>query len=108
MFRAAYDLFVRPEAPAYVSELLSEDSLRRTGLFDVGRVQLWRRAVRRLRSGSARRFAVEIGLAGVTATQLWYHTFVDGTLADLPSEVRSQSPEVTKPIPAAVSLTSDF
>jgi hypothetical protein len=28
---------------------------------------------------------VEIGLAGVAATQLWHHTFLDGTLADLPT-----------------------
>jgi asparagine synthase (glutamine-hydrolysing) len=85
MFRAAYDLFFRHEAPAFVGELLSEGSLRRTDLFDAARVQFWRRALPRLRRGSARRFAVEIGLAAVTATQLWYHTFVDGTLAALPS-----------------------
>jgi asparagine synthase (glutamine-hydrolysing) len=87
MFRASYDLFIRPEAPPFVGELLSEESLRRTDLFDAARVQFWRRALPRLRRGSARRFAVEIGLAAVTATQLWYHTFVEGMLADLPSEV---------------------
>jgi asparagine synthase (glutamine-hydrolysing) len=85
MFRAAYDLFFRPGAPAFVGQLLSEESLRRTDLFDAGRVRFWQRALPRLRHGSARRFAVEIGLAAVTATQLWYHTFLDGTLADLPS-----------------------
>jgi asparagine synthase (glutamine-hydrolysing) len=87
MFRPAYDLFFRPEAPPYVSELLNEDSLRRTDLFDAARVQFWRRALPRLRRTPARRFAVEIGLAAVTATQMWYHTFVEPTLADLPSEV---------------------
>jgi hypothetical protein len=26
-----------------------------------------------------------MGLVGVLATQLWHHTFIDGSLADLPS-----------------------
>ena len=26
-----------------------------------------------------------MGLVGVVASQLWYHIFIDGTLADLPS-----------------------
>ena len=26
-----------------------------------------------------------MGLVGVLATQLWHHTYLDGTLADLPS-----------------------
>jgi asparagine synthase (glutamine-hydrolysing) len=100
MFRAAYDLFFRPGAPTYVSQLLSEESLRRTDLFDVGRVQFWRHSLSRLRHGSARRFVVEIGLASVVATQMWYHTFVDGTLAELPSLARSW-PQQSSPITAS-------
>jgi hypothetical protein len=28
-----------------------------------------------------------MGLAAVVATQLWHHTFIDGSLADLPTSV---------------------
>jgi asparagine synthase (glutamine-hydrolysing) len=31
------------------------------------------------------RETLEMGLVGVLATQLWHHTFIDGSLADLPS-----------------------
>ena len=27
---------------------------------------------------------VELGMVGVVATQLWYHTFIDSSLADIP------------------------
>ena len=85
MFRAPFDVFCERRVPAFVEQLLSEESLRRTGYFDVERVRYWRRAVRRLRPSGSRRFVVEIGLCGVAATQLWHHTFLDGTLADIPT-----------------------
>lgn len=28
---------------------------------------------------------IEMGLVGVVATQLWHHTYIDGTLTDLPA-----------------------
>jgi asparagine synthase (glutamine-hydrolysing) len=48
-------------------------------------VKHWRKAYKTLRQGSLPRLSVEIGLAAVVATQLWHHTFIDGSLADLPS-----------------------
>ena len=68
-----------------MAELMSEESLRRTGYFDVAEVQHWRRAFRQMRPGSLPRLSVEMGLAAVVATQLWHHHFIDGALADLPS-----------------------
>ncbi len=85
MFRAPFDSFHEETAPAFVDQLLSAESLRRTGYFDVEAVQSWRAASRGLRAGSARRTTLEMGLAGVVATQLWHHTFIDGSLADLPT-----------------------
>jgi asparagine synthase (glutamine-hydrolysing) len=85
MFRAPFDSFHAEHAPAFVEELLSEESLRKTGYFDPQAVHRWRRAFRGLRTGSPQRFSVEMGLVGVVATQLWYHTFIDGSLAALPS-----------------------
>jgi asparagine synthase (glutamine-hydrolysing) len=84
IFRAPLDSF-HIESATFVEQLLSEESLRRTGYFDVAAVRHWRRAFRQLRAGSLPRLSVELGLAAVVATQLWHHLFIDGRLADLPS-----------------------
>ena len=85
IFRAPLDSFHIDPEPAFVGQLLSEESLRRTGYFDVAAVRHWRRAFRQMRAGSLPRLSVEMGLAAVVATQLWHHLFIDGTLADLPA-----------------------
>jgi asparagine synthase (glutamine-hydrolysing) len=89
MFRAPFDGFHAHggQTPAFVDQLLSPESLARTGFFDAERVSHWRRAYRGLWSKSGKRLAIEMGLVGVIATQLWYHTFVDASLADLPSVI---------------------
>ncbi len=84
IFRAPLDSFHIDPQPKFVGELLSEESLKRTGYFDVAAVQHWRTAFRQMRVGSLPRLSMEMGLAAVVATQLWHHTFIDGTLADLP------------------------
>ena len=84
IFRAPLDSFHMDPEPKFVGELLSEESLRRTGYFDVSAVQHWRSAFRQLRVNSVARLSMEMGLAAVVATQLWHHTFIDGNLADLP------------------------
>jgi asparagine synthase (glutamine-hydrolysing) len=87
IFRAPFDVFHTERMPPFVDQLLSEESLRKTGYFEPQAVRFWRQAFRGLRRGSAQRMSVEMGLAGVLATQLWYHTFIDDSLADLPSRV---------------------
>src|SRR5262249_17979988 len=87
MFLAPFDSFHLEPAPAFVDQLLSEESLRRTAYFDPAAVHYWRRAFRTLRPGSPHRASMEMGLVGVVATQLWHHTFIDSSLADLPSLV---------------------
>jgi asparagine synthase (glutamine-hydrolysing) len=85
IFRAPLDSFhIEPEPP-FVSQLLSEESLRRTGYFDVEQVRHWRRAFRQLRPGSLERLSVEMGLVAVVATQLWHHIFIRQELAEIPS-----------------------
>jgi asparagine synthase (glutamine-hydrolysing) len=97
MFRAPLDSFFTRHPPAYVDQLLSRESLRRTGYFDADAVDSWRRVVggqwwRGDRSqshgqygpGSHKRVSVELGLVAVLATQLWHHQFIDHGLADLP------------------------
>lgn len=89
MFMAPFDSFHRQGArrPEWIDQLLSAEMLSRTGYFDPAAVAFWRNASRRYRQGSFARMAIEIGLVGVVATQLWHHTFIDGVLADLPSLV---------------------
>jgi asparagine synthase (glutamine-hydrolysing) len=84
MFRAPLTSFHIEPAPAYVDQLLSPESLRRTGYFDPEAVIHWRKAYRNLRDGSLFRTSVELGLAAVTSTQLWHQTFIDSSLADVP------------------------
>jgi asparagine synthase (glutamine-hydrolysing) len=86
IFRAPLDSFhIEPE-PAFVSQLLSEESLRRTGYFDVAAVRHWWRAFRKIPTGSLPRLSVELGLTAVLATQLWHHLYIKGNLAELPGE----------------------
>ncbi len=84
IFRAPLDSFHLDPEPKFVRDLLSEESLKRTGYFDVAAVRHWRTAFRQLRRTSVGRLSMEMGLAAVVATQLWHHTFIDGSLAELP------------------------
>ncbi|HEY3900874.1 MAG TPA: asparagine synthase (glutamine-hydrolyzing) [Chthoniobacter sp.] len=82
IFRAPLDsLYMDPEPP-FVGQLLSEESLRRTGYFDPAAVRHWRTAVRELRPGSLPRLSVEGGLTAIVATQLWHHLYIDPSLTD--------------------------
>jgi asparagine synthase (glutamine-hydrolysing) len=82
IFRAPLDSFHMDPEPPYVSQLLSEESLRRTGYFDVAAVQHWRTAFRRMRPDSMPRLSIEGGLAAVVATQLWHHLYIEANLTD--------------------------
>ena len=84
IFRAPLDSFHMHPEPPFVAQLLSEQSLRKTGYFDLAAVNRWRINFRRMRAGSLPRFSVELGLMAVVATQLWHHLFMGGGLADLP------------------------
>lgn len=90
MFRAPFDSFHLDTAPKFVQQLLSPESLRKTGYFNVEEVLKWRSGFKKLSTWSLRRVALEMGLVGVFATQLWHHIFIDNSLADLPSRVESQ------------------
>ncbi len=85
IFRAPLDSFYIEPEPPFVAQLLSEESLQRTGYFDFAAVHHWRQAFRKMPIGSLPRLSVELGLTAVVATQLWHHTFIGGALADLPT-----------------------
>jgi asparagine synthase (glutamine-hydrolysing) len=82
IFRAPLDSFHMDPEPAYIADLLSEESLRRTDYFDPTAVRHWRQAYRDLRPGSLPRLSVEGGLAAVVATQLWHQLYIDSSLTD--------------------------
>ncbi|MBY0228402.1 MAG: asparagine synthase (glutamine-hydrolyzing) [Gemmataceae bacterium] len=103
MFRAPFDSFHLDTAPAFVQQLTSEQSLRKTGYFDPVAVQYWRTAFRSLGSHSLKRVSVEMGLVGVLATQLWHHTWIEGGLCDLPSMAGTLSPKPLSPSLAGVA-----
>ena len=84
IFRAPLDSFHMDPEPPFVGQLLSEESLKRTGYFDHAAVHHWRRKFREMPAGSLPRLSIEGGLAAVVATQLWHHTYIDPSLAELP------------------------
>ncbi|HWY86420.1 MAG TPA: asparagine synthase (glutamine-hydrolyzing), partial [Gemmataceae bacterium] len=84
MFRAPFDSFHNANPPAFIDQLFSPESLRRTGYFDVQAVGHWRKAFKEMRARSTQRLSIEMGLAGVLSTQLWHHLYIDSSLADLP------------------------
>ena len=86
MFRATMSqAFFRPERPAWVDQLLSPESLRTTGFFDPAGIERARSMQHSSSRYSIGRFSLDMGLAGVISTQLWYHLYCGGGLAELPS-----------------------
>jgi len=57
---------------------------KKSGYFDPKAVSLWKHKYRELSPLLYQRSSMELGLVAVLATQLWHHTFIDPTLANLP------------------------
>jgi asparagine synthase (glutamine-hydrolysing) len=91
MFRAPFDSFHLDPAPKYVEQLMSAESLRKTGYFDPEGVTHWRKHYRSFPSRGGQRASIEMGLVGVFSTQLWHHIFVDGSLCELPSRAATHT-----------------
>ena len=91
IFQAPFDIILAKDSPAYFKQLISHESLRKTGYFDPATVDWIRRSYRQARPRSLRRIPFEVTLSAVVSTQLWHHLYIDGTLADLPSRATSAS-----------------
>lgn len=85
MFRAPFDSFHLDTAPPFVDQLLSRESLAKTGYFVAEEVHKWRTGFKALSTWSLKRVSIEMALVGILATQLWHHTYIDGSLCDLSS-----------------------
>ena len=68
--------------------MLSPESLRKTGYFDVEAVAAARQRLLTMRRGIGRT-GLEMGLTAVTATQLWHHLYLGGQLCELPARMRN-------------------
>ena len=89
MFRAPMDSFHLDNLPPFVNQLLSDESLKKTGYFDPAAVKSWRERLPGMSRLGFARTGVEMGLVAVTATQLWHQTFIDSTIADVPTATGS-------------------
>ncbi len=86
MFRATRSqAFLGPRRPAWVDQLLSPESLRATGYFDVTGTAAARRMLAERPALGLRRAFFDFALTAVISTQLWHHVFCKGGLADLPT-----------------------
>lgn len=83
MFRAPLAETFLSSPPGFVRDLISSESLTRTGYFDVERVRADCDLLARGNGGTLGTFA-SLGLGGVVATQLWHHLYLGGGLCDLP------------------------
>jgi asparagine synthase (glutamine-hydrolysing) len=92
MFRAPLDSFFDHQVPPYVDQLLSNESLRKTGYFNVEAVQFWRDKVRNRQVGRLQKSQIELGLVGVVSTQLWHQLYIDSSLADLSGHLATARP----------------
>lgn len=94
MFRAplAESFFINP--PRYVRELMSPESLARTGYFDA---EVVRRDYEAIANGKDKNINVflKMGLTGVLSTQLWHQLYMGGGLCELPDQW--PRPEVERP-----------
>jgi asparagine synthase (glutamine-hydrolysing) len=85
MFRSSLSkTFLGAHRPSWVDQLLSPESLHKTGYFDPGMVAHQRRLQTLLPRVTVGRFVNDVGLTCVVSTQLWHHLFCGGGLCDLP------------------------
>jgi asparagine synthase (glutamine-hydrolysing) len=85
MFRAPmWGSFIGKDAPAFTQQLLSPQALAAAGYFDPQAIHRSIAEYPRMPRFSARRMVIEMGLMMVISTQIWHHTFIDASLADLP------------------------
>jgi asparagine synthase (glutamine-hydrolysing) len=91
MFRAPMDSWANVGAGAHdrwIDEVLTPESINKTGYFDHDAVTAARTALARSTRRSLGRTGLEMGLTAVVATQLWHHLYVSGDLASIESHVQ--------------------
>jgi len=88
MFRAPMDSWIQKASPGqspWIDEVLSPESLRKTGFFDPAAVDAGRARLATMRRRALGRTGLEMGLTAVVSTQLWHHLYMNSGLCSLPS-----------------------
>jgi asparagine synthase (glutamine-hydrolysing) len=102
MFRAAMSgVFLGPDRPGWVDQLLSPESLRASGYFDPEAVARGRARLARRFDLSPRRFLLDLGLTAVVTTQLWHHLYCGGGLCELAAWTPPQRPVAPEAVTVA-------
>lgn len=101
LFRAPFadTFFANP--PTFVEQLLSEESLRKTGYFNSEQVCHFKENYRNYAWATGKRLLIEMGLTAVMATQLWHHLYLGAGLCDLPTW---SPPELTETLPPCAAV----
>jgi asparagine synthase (glutamine-hydrolysing) len=87
MFRAPMDSWLgSADENRWIAQVLSPESLRKTGYFDPAAVAAGKAKLAGLGRRSPARTGLEMGLTAVIATQVWHHLYLGGGLCDLPSQ----------------------
>lgn len=102
MFRAPMDTWKAVSGPAepggkgaWIDQVLSPESIAKAGYFDPNAVTAARQKLAKA-GGGLSRLSLEMGLTAVLATQLWHHQYLDSSLCELKSEIRTPKSE-TRP-----------
>jgi asparagine synthase (glutamine-hydrolysing) len=100
MFRAPLAESFLANPPPFVRDLVSPESLARTGYFDAAAVQ---RDCALLAKGEAAKLGnfTSLGLGGVVATQLWHHLYLGGGLCELPTVIQATPAKQAAPLAVA-------
>jgi len=86
MFRATLShVFLGPQRPRWVDQLLSVESLKRTGYFDTSVVLKERWMQTNFPKITPRQYIFDAVLTTIVTTQLWHHIFCGGGLCELPT-----------------------
>jgi asparagine synthase (glutamine-hydrolysing) len=86
MFQASRtDAFFHDDRPPWVDQLLSVESLRKTGWFDAEGITRERALNARYPRITPRRIIMDLSLTCVIAAQLWHHIYLGGGLCELPA-----------------------
>jgi asparagine synthase (glutamine-hydrolysing) len=83
MFRAPFAETFLGQPPSFVRDLVSPESLARSGYFDADAVARDCTVLADGQGSELGNFA-SLGLGGVVATQLWHHLYLGGGLCELP------------------------
>lgn len=98
MFRADMSgVFLGPDRPPWVDQLLSPESIRAAGYFDAESIARERAALEHASRLSPRRFILDVGLTSAITTQLWHHIYCGGGLCELPAWTPPAMPASREP-----------